>query len=103
MIRTTFLDRRRLEALEAPLLVEHQLSRLNSLLAAILPRNEFYAEKLAAHVDLERLAQGHPPLASLDALSGLPFTYKEELQTPTTQGHLAANLTFPLEQYTRFH
>jgi phenylacetate-CoA ligase len=103
MIATTFLQRRRLEALEAPRLVEHQLDRLNALLRAILPQNKLYAEKLAAHVDMDRVARADGPLDSIDQLSSLPFTFKEELQVPIGQGQLAANLTFPTHQYVRLH
>jgi phenylacetate-CoA ligase len=103
MIRTTYRDRRRLEALESSALVEHQLGRLNDLLSAILPRNELYSEKLAAHLDLPRVAAGERALDSLDQLSALPFTFKEELHTPTIQGYSPANLTYPLERYTRYH
>ncbi len=103
MIATTFLQRRRLEALEAPMLVEHQLGRLNALLRAILPQNKLYAEKLAAHIDMDRVARADGPLDSIDQLGSLPFTFKEELQVPVGHGQLAANLTFPLHQYVRLH
>ena len=43
------------------------------------------------------------PLNSLDELSGLPFTHKEELLDPENDAGFAANLTFPLDQYSRFH
>ncbi len=103
MSRTTFLQRRQFEALEAPRLVEHQLGRLNALLRAILPQNKLYAEKLAAHIDPDRVARADGPLDSLDQLSSLPFTFKEELQVPIGEGQLAANLTAPLDQYVRLH
>ncbi len=103
MIRTTFLQRRRLEGLDARQLAEHQLGRLNALLRAILPRNELYSEKLAAHIDLARLDGDRGPLESLEQLGSLPFTFKEELQSPTGPGLLAANLTFPPEHYVRLH
>ncbi len=103
MDRTTFIQRRRLEALEAPRLIEHQLGRLNALLRAILPQNKLYTEKLAAHVDMDRVARADGPLDSLDQLGSLPFTFKEELQAPVGSGQLAANLTFPLQDYVRLH
>jgi phenylacetate-CoA ligase len=43
------------------------------------------------------------PLRSLDELAELPFTFKDELLGSADPGHLAANLTFPLDRYTRFH
>ena len=60
MIRTNYEQRRRLESLDAQSLAQHQLKRLNAMLAEILPRNRFYAEKLA-HLRL--------PLESLDQFS----------------------------------
>ena len=103
MTTTSYLDRRRLEALEAPALVQHQLSRLNKLLKAVLPQNEFYAEKLAAQITPERWAKAEGPIASLDELAELPFTFKEELLGGRQGHHLAANLTYPQTQYVRFH
>jgi phenylacetate-CoA ligase len=102
MISTTFEQRRQLEALEAKQLAAHQLRRLNRLLKTILPANHFYAEKLA-HISPEALAGPDGPLHSLDKLAELPFTFKDELLAPTGPGQPAANLTFPLSSYTRFH
>jgi phenylacetate-CoA ligase len=70
-----------------------QLARLNAMLAAILPDNEFYRL---------RLAGAALPLAALDGLAGLPFTHKEDLATRPADG-LAANLTWPAVRYTRYH
>ena len=93
MIGTTWQQRRDLEGLDRAALAEHQLARLNRLLEAILPANHFYAEKFG-QLDL--------PLASLDQLAELPFTFKDELAQQRDDG-LAANHTFPLDQYVRFH
>jgi phenylacetate-CoA ligase len=87
-------ERQRLVRLDRPALEQHQLARLNTLLGAILPANRFYAEKLA---DVEW------PIKSLADLRKLPFTYKEELLGSRDTGDLAANLTFPIERYVRFH
>lgn len=65
------------------------------MLQEILPRNAFYAAKLA-HVDVDRLA-------SLDDLAGWPFTFKEELVEAAGQGGLPGNLTWPVQRYVRFH
>jgi len=73
---------------------KRQLSRLNELLAKILPHNRFYAEKLAAVSS---------PLKTWDNLSRLPFTFKDELKGSLLGGDFAANLTWPLEKYVRFH
>ena len=47
MFRTSFETRRRYEGLGDEALARHQLARFNQLLEAILPRNRFYAKKLA--------------------------------------------------------
>ncbi|HEY1068815.1 MAG TPA: phenylacetate--CoA ligase family protein [Pirellulales bacterium] len=70
-----------------------QLDRLNQLLARILPHNRFYADKLA---------EVRAPLASLDDLAKLPFTFKEELQA-TSHGLHNDNRTHPIEKYVRYH
>jgi phenylacetate-CoA ligase len=74
-------------------LAQHQLSRLNELLSAILPANRFYAEKLAG-IEV--------PLESMDQIATFPFTFKEEL-TGRRSADLAVNATYSLESYVRFH
>jgi phenylacetate-CoA ligase len=82
------------ERSEPQSLATHQLARLNRLLEEILPQNRFYARKLA----------GLPlPLRSLDELARLPFTVKDELQEEGEEEGFAANRTYPLERYVRFH
>src|SRR5438552_1473273 len=90
---STTAERRRNELLDAESLAALQLERLNRLLDGILPQNEFYAQKLAG------VAR---PLKSLAQLDRLPYTFKDELASRRS-GKLAANLTFPLERYVRFH
>jgi phenylacetate-CoA ligase len=87
-------SRRRLETLAPAELAAHQLARLNALLAEILPTNSFYAAKFAA----TKL-----PLASLEQLSELPYTFKDELLGAPGSGGWAANLTWPRERYVRYH
>ena len=87
-------SRRQLQSLDPAELDQHQLDRLNELLAKILPDNAFYAAKLA-NVRL--------PLASLDELADLPFTFKDELLSTPGAGGYAANLTHRRERYVRFH
>jgi phenylacetate-CoA ligase len=74
----------------------HQLAQLRRLLAAILPDNAFYRDKLAG-ID--------PAIASLEDFSNrFPFTTKQELAD--NQGRnppFGTNLTFPLTRYTRYH
>src|SRR5262245_21329202 len=74
---------------------EHQLARLKILLAEVVPHNHFYAEKFAR---VECL-----PLESLDQLDQLPFTFKDELATAAHGHEFAANLTYPLARYVRYH
>src|SRR5262245_13065050 len=94
MIRTTFIERRRLESLDPAMLAEHQIARLNNLLEQILPHNGFYADKLAG-VKL--------PVASLEQLDDLPYTFKEELVSGALDGRFAPNLTYPRDHYVRYH
>lgn len=90
---TTPAQRRQYEALDRENLAREQLRRLNELLAVILPHNRLYAEKLAG-VKL--------PLTSLDDLARLPLTNKEELIAGDAND-FAANLTWPVEKYVRYH
>jgi phenylacetate-CoA ligase len=94
MLRTTHQDRKRLEGLARDELARHQLARLGELMTHAVPHNRFYAEKFA-QVEL--------PLASLDDLARVPFTFKDELVTAPYAGEFAANRTWPLERYTRYH
>ena len=92
--RTTHSRRREIESLHRDQLKNYQLERLNQVLQAILPANRFYQSKFQA-IDL--------PLASIDDLRQFPFTLKEELLDPENEAGFAANLTFPIDQYCRFH
>ena len=94
MPRGSAEERRRREGLDRAALADLQLAKLNDMLAAILPANEFYARKLAG-VSL--------PLKSLADLSSLPLTTKEELAVEDAGRPGPANLTWPLDRYTRFH
>ena len=87
-------QRRRLQTQPRPQLHALQLAKLNRLLAETLPRNAFYTEKLGA-------LRG--PLQSLADLHAVPYTFKEELISAPAPGELAANLTFSLEHYVRYH
>lgn len=94
MTTSTAEQRRRLESLPRAALAELQLARLNELLAAILPANKFYAEKLA-----------HCPqqLESLDELAFLPMTTKDELIASGGPMSLPKNLTWPVDRYVHYH
>ncbi len=93
MATSTADERRRVEQLDRRALVEFQLQRLNRLLDAVLPANEFYADKLAGATR---------PIRSLDDLRSLPLTEKSELAGAGESGW-AANRTFPFYDYVRFH
>jgi phenylacetate-CoA ligase len=91
---STFNDRRRIAQLDRAALATLQLEKLNRLLAGILPQNKFYSRKFI-----------HCPTRfdSLEQLSSLPTTLKEELQ-PAAGGELfAANVSFPIDRYVRCH
>ena len=66
---------------------------MNQLLAAILPTNRFYREKLAG-VTI--------PPRSLAELAVWPLTQKSEL-LGDADDDLAKNHTFPVEKYVRYH
>lgn len=92
--RTTFQQRREIEQFDPAQLSAYQVDQLNALLETILPTNKFYQEKLSSL----RL-----PLGSLDQLSDVPFTTKDELLDGESTAGFAANLTFPVDKYSRFH
>lgn len=100
MESTEFRQRRDLEQMTQDDRVALQLKRLNQLLDEVLPRNQFYAEKLR---DVSR------PISSLEQLAKLPLTSKAELQaasertTELGDSGLARNHTYPLAEYVRFH
>ena len=87
-------ERRRLENLDRTALADHQLSRLNKLLATLLPANVFYARKLA---------NAPHRLEHLDQLAELPLTTKEELLADDAAHHWPVNLTWPVDQYVHYH
>jgi phenylacetate-CoA ligase len=88
-------ERQALLRLPRQTLRQHQLSRLQQLLSEVVPHNRFYAEKFAR---VECL-----PLESLEQLEQLPFTFKDELATAAHGHEFAANLTYPLARYVRYH
>jgi phenylacetate-CoA ligase len=92
--RSTLLQRQQFQQLDLRSRESYQLQRFNQMLEAILPINQFYRNKL----DLEGGA-----LASLAELAGFPFTFKNELLGEAATGGFAANRTWPIENYTRFH
>lgn len=83
-----------LEAAPPEAIRNRQLTRVNELVAHLLPRNRFYAAKLGA-LDL--------PM-SWDGFQSLPFTTKAELvadqAAPPSLGTIA---TYPLDDYVAHH
>ena len=71
-----------------------QLTKLRSLLNAIVPANAFYTAKLGDCAEIASLE---------DFTHFVPFTTKIELlEDQKTNPPYGSNLTFPLERYTRF-
>ena len=94
MTVTTFDERQRIQQLDRAALSQLQLKKLNSLLAELNAHSSFYKRKLS----------GCPSqLDSLDELSSLPPTNKQELQPLPGDEPFAANRTYPIERYVRCH
>ncbi|MDA7951235.1 MAG: phenylacetate--CoA ligase family protein [Pirellulaceae bacterium] len=93
---SSYDDRRQYEQLSREAINLYQLKRFHALVEKILPHNRFYSEKFAS---------SSFPLENFEAFTHLPFTYKENLLSNThSEGeNYAANLTYPIERYTRFH
>jgi phenylacetate-CoA ligase len=88
----------RIETLPRDKLAELQGEKLRAMLAELAQHNAFYSSKWRA--------AGVDPLAVRKAadLATLPVTTKKELvEDQEDHGPFGSNLTYPLEQYTRFH
>lgn len=94
MLRTTHEQRRQILQTPRNELRQSQIKKINLLLDQILPHNRFYAA---------RLASVKTPIESFDQFESLPFTFKEDLVSDVRGHEFAANLTFPVEQYVRYH
>jgi phenylacetate-CoA ligase len=78
-----------------PAIAAQQLAQLRRLLAAILPGNSFYRQKLFS-LDAR--------LSSLDDFRRFPFTTKAELSADQRAfPPYGTNLTYPVSACTRFH
>src|SRR5262245_29881308 len=87
-------ERRHIQVLDRASLADLQLLKLNQLLADVRSHNAFYQRKL----------DGCPPqLESLDQLSLLPFTNKEELLPEPGDEYFAANRSYDIGRYVRYH
>lgn len=71
-----------------------QLDKLNTMLREILPRNKFYRSKFGQNRQI----------SSFSELQNLPFTTKLELlESQKSHPPYGQILTYPLENYVRFH
>jgi phenylacetate-CoA ligase len=75
-------------------LEQWQVQQFNQLLSAILPQNEFYANKF----------RGLPTtITDIAQLAQYPCTTKDDLAATPTPGRLSVNQTWPTERYSRYH
>ena len=75
---------------------ERQRDKVNAMLQALLPANEFYRKKFSANDLIE--------IRSLDDLKSLPFTTKSDLvEDQLRRPPFGTDLTFPQEHYIRIH
>jgi phenylacetate-CoA ligase len=83
-----------LETLGRAEIRELQLRRLQALLDEVLPRNALYARKLGPNRQIRWW----------DDYSQVPFTTKQEIVDDQLQNPpFGANLTYPLQDYTKLH
>lgn len=92
--RTDRNERQQIQRLGRDDLQERQFRQLNELLATVLPQNEFYRQKLGEHPIT---------IQSMNQLAELPVTTKDELVAHSSGEGFAANLTFSVDAYSRFH
>jgi phenylacetate-CoA ligase len=91
-----FFDKK-IETLPREQLAQLQLRKLNAMCTELDGKNQFYSTKF-------REAGFQPgALRTLDDLSNLPFTTKNELVRSQGSGGSGSNLTYPLSTYIRFH
>ncbi len=86
------------ETLPREKLAALQLEKLQAMLTELWGKNKFYTEKWRA--------AGVEPgdIRSLDDLARLPLTRKHELvEDQNANGPFGNNLTYPIEQYARYH
>ena len=96
--RTTAAQRQQIQSLSEVDLRAYQLERLNALLTAVVPANQFYRDKFPAGGNSKSVK-----LDSLTELNQLPFTVKQDLINESDSAGFAKNLTFAPDAYTRFH
>lgn len=86
------------EHLDRAAIASAQLELLRALVAELIPANKFYTQKLQA------AGVGFDVASLADYAARFPFTSKAELVTDQSANPpYGANLTYPLNCYTRFH
>lgn len=93
---TLFFDKKT-ETMPREQLRQLQVQKLQTMLAEIYGKNEFYTIKLG------RTGFRPGDLKSLNDLEKLPLTTKTELVEDQAANGFAANLTYPVSAYVRFH
>ncbi len=88
-----------IETADRETIQSHQLLKLRSLLQHVLGSNRFYQRKLR-----EAGIESPEEVRNLDDLKLLPYTTKKELiDDQAVNPPFGTNLTFPLEQYVKYH
>ncbi len=78
--------------------LEHlQADKLQKMLIEIYGKNKFYTSKF------DEAGFNPTSFSSFEDLSSLPFTRKNELVADQANTGFAANLTYPMSNYVRFH
>jgi len=86
------------ETLPRDKLAALQLSKLQAMARELWGKNRFYTEKWT------QVGMQPGDLKSLDDLARLPLTTKRQLmEDQAARGPFGGNLTYPIEQYVRFH
>jgi phenylacetate-CoA ligase len=93
---TMFFDEKT-ETMPREHLRQLQAGKMRAMLDELCGRNRFYTTKF------ERAGFQPGDFRSLDDLQNLPLTTKTELAEDQAANGFAANLTYPLSAYTRFH
>lgn len=91
------LSAQRANTLSRDELTQIQSKKLRLMLREIHGQNYFYTKKL------DDAGVRPEDISGLDYLDKLPFTIKSELAADQDRDGFAANLTYPLERYIRFH
>lgn len=87
----------RVDNLSRDELTQIQSEKLRLMLEEIYGRNYFYTTKF------DEAGIRPEDITGLDQLDKLPFTIKSELAADQDRDGFAANLTYPLKRYIRFH